>query len=201
MTPYSRDNPSADYVTLLNQYRQMHSEGFSRDTDIEGDFSDPDHAFPGKSLHRWLAHVASIISITKSKNVLDYGSGKGLQYEFPVVNGSEVLAQTIQEFWGIEEIACFDPGVPELDVLPNRRFGGVVATDVLEHIPESDVFWVVDELFSLAEHFVFASIPCVPAAAVLPDGRNAHITLKPPLWWLGVFQSTQARYPSVYFFI
>jgi len=177
----------------------MHTDGFCRDTDVQGDKTDPDHAFPGQSLHRWLKHIASLIRLTDSKTVLDYGSGKGEQYGREVRDGPNILAPAIQDLWSVKSIRCFDPGVDQLDKLPDQNFDAVIATDVLEHVPESDVFWVVDELFSFADKFVFASIPCYRAAAVLPDGRNAHITIRPPLWWLGVFQSAQSRQPDVQF--
>lgn len=199
MPPFSRDNPSPDYASLIALYERMHREGFSRDTDVTGDKTDPEHAFPGQSLHRWLLHISSLITVTGAQTVLDYGSGKGQQYEKPVQNGGDILAPSIQDLWDVEDVVCFDPGVSELNVLPTKTFDAVIATDVLEHVPESDVFWVVDELFSLAGKFVFASIPCYRAAATLPDGRNAHITIRPPLWWLGVFQSAQSRKPDVQF--
>jgi hypothetical protein len=110
-----------------------------------------------------------------------------------------ILAPSIKSLWNVDNITCFDPGVKGSDILPTRSFDAVIATDVLEHVPENDVFWVVDELFSLSERFVFASIPCYRAAAILPDGRNAHITIRSPLWWLGVFQSARARRPHVDF--
>lgn len=199
MAPFSRENPSPDYIKLLAHYGQMHAEGFSRDTGGETQFADPDHAFTGQSLHRWLQHIASLISLTGSRSVLDYGSGKGLQYASDVRVGDDVIAPSIKELWNVDEITCFDPGVPELNALPTREFDAVVATDVLEHVPESDVFWVVEELFSFSRRFVFASIPCYRAAATLPDGRNAHITLRPPMWWLGVFQGAQSRWPEIQF--
>ena len=201
MNPYSRANPSADYSALMSMYGQMHRDGFVRDTGAANDHTDPDHAFPGQSLHRWLQHIRSLIELTGTKAVLDYGSGKGLQYQADVRVGHQTIAPSIQSLWQVDDIVCFDPGVPELSVLPDRTFDGIIATDVLEHVPEDDVFWVVDEIFSFAEKFVFASIPCYRAAATLPDGRNAHITLRHPRWWLGVFQSARARRPQLNFSI
>lgn len=199
MIQFSRNNPSPDYIELVALYGQMHAKGFVRDIVGQEEFTDADHAFPGQNLHPWLQHIASLVYLTGSKSVLDYGSGKGLQYASDVRVGSDVLASSIKDFWNIEEIVCFDPGVPELNAIPTRQFDAVIATDVLEHVPESDVFWVVDELFSFADKFVFASIPCYRAAAILPDGRNAHITLRSPLWWFGVFQSAKSRWPGVEF--
>ncbi|MBP02478.1 MAG: hypothetical protein CMM25_06690 [Rhodospirillaceae bacterium] len=199
MAPYSRSNPSSEYKELIKMYSNMHADGFNRDTSIEGDFTEGQSAFSGQSLRRWLKHIGSLIKITGSGSVLDYGSGKGLQYQSEVRTAEGLLAPSIGSLWGVDDITCFDPGVKGSSVLPNKPFDAVIATDVLEHVPEDDIFWVVDELFSFSKKFVFASIPCYRAAATLPDGRNAHITIRSPLWWLGVFQSARARRPNVHF--
>lgn len=199
MQPYSRSNPSSEYQKLTNMYGQMHQEGFSLDAGTGMERTDSEHAFPGQNLHRWLQHIRSLIELTESKTMLDYGSGKGRQYEAGVRVGHQIIAPSIQSLWQVDEITCFDPGVPEISSLPDGTFDGVIATDVLEHVPEDDVFWVVNELFAHAEKFVFASIPCYLASATLPDGRNAHITLRSPYWWLGVFQSARAQRPEIHF--
>lgn len=199
MQPYSRSNPSAEYQKLTRMYGQMHEKGFSREPGTGLERNDPEHAFPGQSLHRWLQHIRSLVELTKSKTILDYGSGKGQQYKTDVRVGHQTIAPSIQSLWRVEEITCYDPGVPQISTIPDCTFDGVIATDVLEHVPEDDVFWVVNELFAHAAKFVFASIPCYLAAATLPDGRNAHITLRSPHWWLGVFQSARAQKPKINF--
>jgi hypothetical protein len=62
--------------------------------------------------------------------------------------------------------------------LPEGRFDGVVCTDVLEHCPEEDLPWIVGELFGYARLFVFANVACYPAAKKLPNGENAHCTIR-----------------------
>lgn len=55
----------------------------------------------------------------------------------------------------------------------------MICTDVLEHCPEEDIPWIVDELFAFARKFVYANIACFPARKQLPSGGNAHCTVKP----------------------
>jgi hypothetical protein len=59
----------------------------------------------------------------------------------------------------------------------------VVSTDVLEHIPEEDVDWVLKDCFSFAKKFIYMNIASYPARKILPNGWNAHVTIESPDWW------------------
>lgn len=96
---------------------------------------------------------------------------------------------TFPQASGITDFALYDAGVPEFQDLPDRMYDAVISTDVLEHIPVEDQHWVVDEMFSKANKYVFASIAAYPAQALLPDGRNAHVALRHPHWWCGLFEN------------
>jgi hypothetical protein len=68
---------------------------------------------------------------------------------------------------------------------------------VLEHVPEEDVPWVIDELFSHSSKFVYAVATCYPAKKSLPNGENAHCTVMPPDWWRGQMETAARRHPGV----
>ena len=121
---------------------------------------------------------------TKAKSVLDYGSGKGCLYgetDLELPDG-EVIP-SVKRFWGVEELTLYDPGVQEHSKRPTGQFDGVVSTDVLEHIPEEDIGWVLRECFAFANRFVYMNIASYPAKKELPNGWNAHVTIKSPDWW------------------
>ena len=42
---------------------------------------------------------------------------------------------------------------------------------------------VMKEIFEMAQKFVYLNIAMYPAITVLPNGENAHCTLKPKEWW------------------
>jgi hypothetical protein len=98
----------------------------------------------------------------------------------------------VADYWGVKSVKCFDPGVPEFAQLPSLPSDGVVCTDVLEHVPEEDIPWMLSELFRLAERFVFANIAAFPASKTLPNGWNAHVTVRPPSWWAERIQQAAA---------
>jgi len=189
---YSRANPSSRYVQLLSMYREMHLEGEkylgipARET------------FDGRSLHGQIRRVKQLIKKTGAETVLDYGSGKGQQYDpKPIKIKDEGEWDGVLDYWGVDEVVCFDPAYPPYSTPPSEQFDGVVSTDVLEHCPEDDIPWIVEEMFSFARRFVFATIACYPARKRLPSGENAHITLKDAQWWREVFDRSAERHGGV----
>jgi hypothetical protein len=129
--------------------------------------------FPGFSLKSYVDYITTLVNKHEPDNLLDYGCGKGYQY----------LVKRCHEPWGILP-HCYDPAVTFLDTKPEGTFGGVICTDVLEHVPEDDVDFVLSELFKYAEKFVFLSIATFPARKTMPNGINCHVTVKDKRWWL-----------------
>ena len=170
---YSRANPSTRYVQLISMYQEMHLKG-ERFTGV------PAHEiFDGRSLKSQIRRIKHLISRTGSATVLDYGSGKGNQYDPMQLDiDGEGKWDGVLDYWGVDEVVCFDPAYAPYSTRPREQFDGVVCTDVLEHCPEDDIPWIVDELFSFARRFVFVTIACYPARKRLPNGENAHITLR-----------------------
>jgi hypothetical protein len=188
---YSRTNPSARYARLLAQYRQMH-----RDGEVQRGVP-PDQTFPGKSLPPQAGHIKRLIDLTGAKTLLDYGSGKGQQYQpLPFTDPGGTVHLGIRAWWGVE-LRCYDPGYEAYAVLPSGKFDGVISTDVLEHCPEEDMPWIVAELFGFAHRFVFANVACFPAAKRLPNGQNAHCTVRPLKWWRELVDRIAPRHAAI----
>lgn len=189
---YTRANPSPRYQHLIAQYQSMHREG-ERFLNIP-----PEQTFPGQSLLPQLTRIKALIDLFGAKTMLDYGSGKGAQYQPLVLQGAEGQTwPTVQAFWGVEQITCYDPCFVPFSTLPHGTFEGVVSTDVLEHCAEEDIDWILDEIFGFASRFVFANVACYPAKKRLPTGENAHITIHPKPWWEAKLCAAAARYPGV----
>jgi hypothetical protein len=189
---YSRDNPSPRYRRLVELYREMHQRGeLMRGIPAE-------HTFPGKSLIPQAHHVRRLVQETNARCILDYGSGKGAQYRpMPLAQNGAERWPSMQEYWSVERVVCYDPGYAPFSRLPSGCFDGVVSTDVLEHCPEDDLEWIVAELFAFAARFVFASVACHPAMKSLPNGENAHCTVRPPEYWQEIFATAAARRPEL----
>src|SRR5262249_12432030 len=127
----------------------------------------------------------------------DYGSGKGVQYKVSFEDETGRGWPGVAAFWGVSAIECYDPGYAPFSRIPEGSFDGVISTDVLEHCPEEDLPWILDEIFGYARRFVFTNVACYPAAKRLPNGENAHCTVKPAAWWRELIEATAARHPGV----
>jgi hypothetical protein len=187
---YSRQNPSQRYQQLLAMYRQMHLLGDTRASARE--------TFDGRSLAPQASRIKRLIERSSARRILDYGSGKGVQYDpAPFAVKGEGQWDGVLDYWEVEEVVCFDPAYPPYSHLPEGHFDGVIATDVLEHCPEEDVEWIVAEMFAYATRFVYATIACYPATKRLPNGENAHCTIRPPQWWEARFRQQASAHPEV----
>jgi hypothetical protein len=189
---YSRQNPSKRYLGLIEQYKVMHKQG-EKFLGIP-----PDATFPGQSLLPQAFRIKQMIDRHKANTILDYGSGKGHQYRPMLLRSAEGTTWNgVQDFWRVEKINCYDPCYEPYCILPSGKFEGVISTDVLEHCPEEDIDWILDEIFSYSSKFVFANVACYPARKRLPSGENAHITVYPKSWWESKIRQAAVRSPGV----
>ena len=189
---YSREFPSPRYRELLSLYQRLHAEG-EKHLGLA-----PERTYPGISLLPHVKRIGELIKKSGARTVLDYGCGKATQYDATDLEVPGLgRIESIVDYWGIDEVICYDPCVPQFARLPNELADGVIATDVLEHCPETDIPWIVGEMFAHARSFVFANIACYPAKARLPNGENAHCTIRPLEWWKEIFSSANRDRPNV----
>lgn len=121
----------------------------------------------GVSGAKWAGLVNDLYKQYKCNSVLDYGCGK------------QTLAKAAPHLM----VKGYDPCIEGLDDPPNPA-DLVVCGDVMEHVEEGCVDNVLDHIYSLARKAVFFVVSTRPAKKHLPDGRNAHITIKEGNWWL-----------------
>ena len=185
MNNYSRANPSGSYLKNIKYYKHMHKHGFQstfkkkRIMKIQEKVKE--EAYEGTSTLPYVEIIKNIITFYQCKSLLDYGCGKAKLYNeaFKTNKGSYT---NLKDYWNLD-INLYDPCYEKYNTLPKSKVDVSICIDVLEHIPEEDVDWVLRELMSLTKKITFINVACYPALAHLPDGRNAHITLQEPSWW------------------
>jgi len=115
------------------------------------------------------------IKDTNSNTLMDYGCGLCTHYD----------KHRVHDQWGIteENLYRYDPAIEKYSVNPDKVFDAVINTDVMEHIPEPYVDDVIQDIFKHSSKLVYFSIATSPAKAILPNGENAHCTLKTHQQW------------------
>ncbi len=186
---YCRSAPSPRYVELLSLYQNMHDDG------QEAEGIPADQMFAGHSLAPLVQVIKQVVDRFQPRSLLDYGAGKGMLYGPPVTIDDTTYA-SVNAYWGVDQVTCYDPGYEPFSELPHGRFDGVICTDVLEHIPEEDLPWILEELFAYARVFVFGNIANYPAHKHLPNGENAHCTIRPRPWWAELIGEIAASFPD-----
>ena len=171
---HSRAEPSQDYVDLLAEYKELHK--------------DPKY-FNGICLITHLNTVGNIMFKEGAKSLLDYGCGKGILYHetkcqtMKINKKGQALSRPLQKIFNLDYHALYDPAYPEHSKLPKGKYDAVICTDVIEHIDEKDVDWILEEIFSYARKFVLLTIACYKALKTFKDGRNVHVNVKPQKYW------------------
>lgn len=128
--------------------------------------------------------MRALVQAHDCRTMLDYGCGKGRQYVEPVP-GTET---PLRRFLRVSRAQLYDPAVECYAKRPKGVFDLVICTDVLEHVPEAAVMWVITDLYSYARKAVFAAISTRPAKRKrLSTGENVHVTVKPAEWWITRF--------------
>lgn len=121
----------------------------------------------GADGEKHVAVVKRLIEQTEPATILDYGCGENR------------LAEALKPI----RVSGYDPGIPERSKMP-KPCDLVVCTDVLEHVEPERVGAVIDHIYRLTGNTAYLVISTKPANALLPDGRNAHLTVQPAERWL-----------------
>lgn len=180
--------------------------------------------FAGYTLKRYKGQIAGMIKETRPRLLLDYGSGKGYQYIERAYHAewAKYMADSDTRA-GVP--VCYDIGVRQLRqrcetkdcfatcpmINPKSSkvctkvglYDGVFSTDMLEHIERQDLPRTIRDMMTFLTNddrptFAFFSVSCIPADKFFPppDGRNVHVTMEPPEWWMPMLTEQYGRAPG-----
>ncbi|MFG0333086.1 MAG: hypothetical protein ACF8TS_06980 [Maioricimonas sp. JB049] len=123
----------------------------------------------GCSSEKLIARIFPEVLELRPGSILDYGCGQSRLVD-------------MLRFDNNVEIFRYDPAIPGIDTLPVWHADLVINTDVMEHVPEEDVDDVLAEIRSISDRAIF-NIATAPARCILPNGQNAHCTVRSSDWW------------------
>jgi hypothetical protein len=129
-----------------------------------------DKIWQGTSIINYIPKINQIIKDKDIKTILDYGCGKAKHHP--------------KEWNAIK----YDPAIQDYQNKPQDKYDLVISTDVLEHIPVENLKQTIDEIFGYSNKWVFVSVCCRKAEAILPNGYNAHATIESAKWWRDLFK-------------
>lgn len=122
----------------------------------------------GTSGHKWANIVQQVVADEACVSALDYGCGK----------------QTLSQALGNPRwLKGYDPAVEGLGEHPDPA-DMVICGDVLEHVEPDCIDAVLDDIERVMLKMGLFVVATRPAVKTLGDGRNAHLIVKPPRWWL-----------------
>ena len=163
--------PSQEYHDLIDSYKVLHQE--------EGKFK-------GISLVPLVPTLMSLVKENDCKTLLDYGCGKAIPYDKDRCKEVD-LRHPIQKLCNLKSFDLYDPAYEKYSKLSKKKYDIVVCTDVLEHIAEQDIDYVLTEILSRSKKIVFLNISCQPALKHFKEGKfkgkNVHISVFDPSWW------------------
>ena len=128
------------------------------------------------------------------KSVLDYGSG-GCNWSDPKFDES---GKSAAEYFHLDDVKHYEPA---RDIDEREVVDCVLSFDVLEHVYISDIPLVLRDMFSYARKLLVLNVACYEAEALLPNGENAHITIRHPHWWKGMLDNLSIDFPHVSVFL
>ena len=109
------------------------------------------------------------IMLLRPASILDYGCGQSVFLDHLKLDYNA-------------ELHRYDPAIPGYSELPAKKVELLVSIDVLEHIEEQDIDATLAQMAGICRDAIIV-IDTRPAQHILPDGRNAHVTLHPHAWW------------------
>jgi len=173
---------------LVQLYTDMVNDGFDR---TDGSKVQPIDVYNSFQLQKFKSIVLPHFKKLQIETVLDYGGGGS---DWDELNFDKQTKESAKQFFGVREVTTYEPARQK-----NKKVKSdcVICMDVLEHIFLADVAAIVRELFSLSKKLLIINVACYKAAALLPTGENAHITIRDPSWWMGVITTIANEFSEI----
>lgn len=137
------------------------------------------------------SYISALIKDNKLKSVLDFGCGKNYT----------LLKELNKEFPNIYkfgyDVAILDSqsnSIVSNQIDENLKVDFVVSTDCLEHVYQDELGQCWDIFKKLDPKIIYLVICTRPAVCILPDGTNAHKTVKSSEWWKNEVEKSLVDY-------
>jgi hypothetical protein len=139
---------------LIEQYKQVHSAGVY-----------------GRGSEFLLGQIQRVLTDRNYRptTILDYGCGRSRLVDWLAKLNDATPYR-------------YEPAIPEFSTMPVTEVDFVTNTDVMEHVAEEAVDQTIARIRGLSRRAFFC-ISTRKAGKILPNGENAHATIKDADWW------------------
>ena len=144
---------------------------------------------------RHAGRIKRLVQLTAAETILDYLCGEQLGYNRAVAIPGEITLGTLQDYWDISTVHCYDPRIASLQMRAERPSDGVICTGALSKVPLTDIPWLIDEIFAQALSFVFIALDCTAIRNGSRDVQHAVPGL--PEWWRLAVTACAKRHPRI----
>ena len=192
----TREQPSPFYRPRLDMLKQLTKDGFELQGPEGAKKVPGDKVFTGLELLQYVAPIKEFIKDYQASSLLEYGCGRGDQYK-PFGEDNKSSFEDVKSYWNLKNVACYDSTFKNDNNVLDKSYDGVVCVNYLQFYNIEDLSWLVRDLFSHAEKFVFINVPCYPLAVQLPEKMVFHATVRNPTWWAGFIAAIANDFPDV----
>lgn len=168
----------------IEEYEKIFDGGaFIRDGKTQT-FDTGTRIFDGGGIKTIINLVMKELETRQTVTVLDFGCGEAVHWTKDVVDNR---AKNLPAFMGekLQGFYRYDPANKRYSRKPVGTFDFIICSDVLEHIPETEVPGFIKEVNSYGNKgaVIFYSICTRPSKNFFLDKTNMHITQKSSKWW------------------
>ena len=146
-------------MLISEEYRKLNSDLHKADPSW-GDGKAWVHTMAGK-----------IADHIKAETILDYGAGKEA---LKAALGSKVIS--------------YDPAIEAISQAPEPA-DLLVSCAVLEHVEPDCLGAVLLDMQRCTLKNALIVVTTIPSSKILGDGRNAHLIIETPRWWLNILMA------------
>ena len=143
----------------------MQSQYYEASVRAGQQYQQTNKVWSGNDAKKYAHLIADLVQHYQARSMLDYGCGKGFQYQTAVewpTDMPEVYTHpmTFDQRISVESVYLYDPCVIGLDSppQPDEDFDCVICTQVLGSIPDDDLYWVIDDLMTWTRKFCFIGL-------------------------------------------
>ena len=166
----------------------MPSTYYLESVELGKKFQKENTSWGGDDCKNYHNQIRFLMDKYNANTVLDYGCGKGRQYQNLVPYGlphdQVTEPMTFQTRINAESVYKFDPCVEQFDIEPvGQQFDAVICTQVLGSIPDADMPWLRDKLMNYATKFVFIGIHSAIPKSKKRIYDNTHVNMYRTVDW------------------